>query len=133
MTYDPQMPQQSATPEPGTAYSTPQYGAPAYGAPQYNAYDPAHVEKLRSNATIVLVLGILSFLVTGPLTAIPGWIWGSKILNEAHAMGLSEDTVSLAKWGKVLSIINVVLTIVATVLVTLFFVFVILAANSHTF
>lgn len=105
MSYDPNMPQ---------------YGAPMgtpMGAPNF-----AQVEKLRSNSTIVLVLGILSFVAIGLFGSIPAWIWGSKILSEARMSGIPEDTVSMAKWGRILGIINVALTIFVIVLYIVFIV-----------
>ncbi len=115
MSYDPNMPQ---------------YGAPM-GAPM-GAPNFAQVEKLRSNSTIVLVLGILSFVGLGLFSSIPAWIWGGKILNEARMLGIPEETVSMAKWGRILGIINVVLTVFVLVLYIAFIIFAVVM-SSHSY
>lgn len=64
------------------------------------------IDSLKSNSTVVLILGVLSFLSFGFLSAIPAWIWGHHILKRAAALGIPEYYVSQAKIGKILGIIN---------------------------
>ncbi|MDO4260298.1 MAG: hypothetical protein Q4C87_12345 [Actinomycetaceae bacterium] len=82
-------------------------------------YNP-EVESLRSNATIVLILGAASFFTVGPLIALPAWIWGSSILERGAELGIPEDLLSNAKWGKILGIVNCVLSLIGLIITILF-------------
>lgn len=83
---------------------------------------PAHeVEALRSNSTIVLVLGILGLVLIGFFGSVPAWIWGNSILKKAAAAGVPEDYVSNARFGKILGIIGTVLGLIGLVVVIIFF------------
>ena len=68
------------------------YGQPLYGQMSY-AINPA-VERLRSNATTVRIMAFISLVTLGPLLAIPAWIWGSSLLNDAMGQGAPMDVVS---------------------------------------
>ncbi|WP_022869014.1 hypothetical protein [Schaalia vaccimaxillae] len=91
-------------------YQQPMYGQPAQLAQPVmingEIVDPA---KLRSDSTVVLVLGILGLILLGPLTAIPAWIWGGRLIKKAQAAGIPEDVVSNAKIGKILGIVGTIL------------------------
>lgn len=82
---------------------------------------PAEVESMRSNSTIVLILGILGLILIGPFGSIPAWVWGNSIVKKAEAVGVPADVVSSARIGKILGIIGTVLMIIAIVVVFLFF------------
>lgn len=88
---------------------------PAFGMP------PAEVEGLRSNSTIVLILGILGLILIGPFGSIPAWIWGNSIVKKAEAAGIPADVVSSARIGKILGIVGTVLFIIGMLILFLFF------------
>lgn len=93
------------------------------GYPQqpFFGMSPAEVESLRSNSTIVLVLGILGLILIGPFGSIPAWVWGNSIVKKAEAAGIPADVVSSARIGKILGIIGTVLMIIGIVIFFLFF------------
>lgn len=93
------------------------------GYPQQPSYamSPAEMETLRSNSTIVLVLGILGLVLIGLFGSIPAWIWGNSILKKAQAAGVPDDFVSNARFGKILGIIGTVLGVIAIVVLFVFF------------
>lgn len=115
------------TPYGQAPYSQPYGAAPAsygYGYSQPNAL----ADRLRSNSTICLVLGILGLIVFPLVTSIPAWIWGNSLLNEARANGLPEDLVANAKLGKLLGIIGTAIWGIGAILLVLFLGFVIVLA-----
>ena len=85
------------------------YGQPVYGQPAAAFAPGVDVNKLQSNSTIVLVLGILGLILIGLLGSIPAWIWGGNLMKEARAAGLPEDVVSNAKIGRILGIVGTIL------------------------
>lgn len=102
--------------------STP-YMPEGQGYPQQPSYAASalEVDTLRSNSTIVLVLGVLGLVLIGWFGSIPAWIWGNSILKKAEAAGIPADVVSSARIGKILGIIGTVVGMVLLVLVFLFF------------
>ncbi|MDC4232590.1 hypothetical protein M3T53_02525 [Actinomyces sp. B33] len=102
----------------------PMYGQTAYGqAPYYGAVPMmADAQKLQSNATICLVLGILGLVALGPVGSIPAWLWGNSIEQQAQAAGLPPALVSNARIGKILGIVGTILWAVIIVLVVIFFI-----------
>lgn len=85
------------------------------------ALSPNEVETLRSNSTIVLVLGILGLVLIGFFGSVPAWIWGNSILKKAEAAGVPADYVSNARFGKILGIIGTVLGLIGLVILIIFF------------
>lgn len=73
------------TPPPMDPYAQQTWGQPAPG-PAWG--QPGEVEQIRSNSTIILVLGILGLVVIGPLGSIPAWIWGNSTVKRSQALGL---------------------------------------------
>lgn len=101
------------------------YAAPAtsWQAPQGAFYTHPLVESLRTNSTLCLILGVLTFLGFGLLTSIPAWVWGNSILNKAKLNGVDESVVSNAKIGKVLGIIGTIASTAVVFLIILFLFF----------
>lgn len=132
----PQFDQQNPYGQPGVQPEQPygqydggQYGAQApYGA---NGFGQAPygmtfqmtplAQELKSNSTIVLILGILGLVLIGLFGSIPAWLWGNSILRQAQENGVSADIVSNAKVGRILGIVGVALWGVATAFFVLFF------------
>ena len=132
--YDPSQPQPSMPSQhswdpqqPNAQQYNQQYGQPHYG---YTMSNPnviqnfhgqwVDVSQIKSNSTIVLVLGILGILgilpVIGPAIA---WIWGHSLLKEAQKLALPPEVVTSAKIGKILGIISISLFIAAVVLIAM--------------
>lgn len=91
-----------------------QQGATGWGQQQAwgtnQAWDGnAHLADLRSNATVVLVLGILGLILIGPFGSIPAWVWGNSVLRRAAEAGIPDYEVSNARVGKILGIITTAL------------------------
>ena len=78
-------------------------------------------QELKSNSTIVLILGILGLVLIGLFGSIPAWLWGNSILRQAQENGVSADIVSNAKVGRILGIVGVALWGVAIAFVVLIF------------
>lgn len=86
------------------------WGQPGYG--QYGQYGTASLveaDRIRSNSTIVLVLGILGLVLIGLFGSIPAWVWGNSLIRQAQEAGLPDDVTQNARVGKILGIIAVVL------------------------
>ncbi|HET6409420.1 MAG TPA: hypothetical protein VFG14_16150 [Chthoniobacteraceae bacterium] len=67
--------------------------------------------------TLILVLGILSFVFCGIFSAIPAWIMGNNDLKEMDAGTMDPSGRSLTNVGRILGIVAVVLTILGIVVV----------------
>lgn len=136
----PQFDQQNPYGQPGVQPGQPygqydggQYGANGFGQAPYgaNGFDQAQygmtfqmtplAQELKSNSTIVLILGILGLVLIGLCGSIPAWLWGNSILRQAQENGVSADIVSNAKVGRILGIVGVALWGVATAFVVLIF------------
>lgn len=99
------------------------YGANSFGQPPYGMtfqMTPL-AQELKSNSTIVLILGILGLVLIGLFGSIPAWLWGNSILRQAQENGVSADIVSNAKVGRILGIVGVALWGVAIAFVVLIF------------
>lgn len=122
----PQFDQQNPYGQPGVQPEHP-YGQ--YNGGQYGAQAPYGMtfqmtplaQELKSNSTIVLILGILGLALIGLFGSIPAWLWGNLILRQAQENGVSADIVSNAKVGRILGIVGVALWGVATAFLVLFF------------
>ncbi len=123
-------------PDPYGQQGQPQWGGqpPVYatGPAPGQGYGYSLVDRLRSNSTWVLVLGILGIIqVLGLLGAIPAWVWGNSLIRQARQAGLPDDVVQNAKVGRILGIIEVALAVAATVIIVLFMIFGAFAANRN--
>lgn len=126
----PQFDQQNPYGQPGVQpeqpygqYNGGQYGANGFAQAQYGMtfqMTPL-AQELKSNSTIVLILGILGLVLIGLFGSIPAWLWGNSILRQAQENGVSADIVSNAKVGRILGIVGVALWGVATAFVVLIF------------
>ena len=90
------------------------YGQPLYGQMSY-AINPA-VERLRSNATTVRIMAFISLVTLGPLLAIPAWIWGSSLLNEAIGQGAPMDVVSDIRSARTTAMVCTIIQVAGLVL-----------------
>ena len=136
----PQFDQQNPYGQPGVQpeqpygqYNGGQYGANGFDQAPYgaNGFDQAPygmtfqmtplAQELKSNSTIVLILGILGLVLIGLFGSIPAWLWGNSILRQAQQNGVSANIVSNAKVGRILGIVGVALWGVATAFVVLIF------------
>lgn len=91
------------------------YGQPLYGQMSY-AINPA-VERLRSNATTVRIMAFISLVTLGPLLAIPAWIWGSSLLNEAIGQGAPMDVVSDIRSARTTAMVCTIIQVAGLVLI----------------
>lgn len=126
----PQFDQQNPYGQPGVQpeqpygqYNGGQYGANGFGqAPYGMTFQMTPLaQELKSNSTIVLILGILGLVLIGLFGSIPAWLWGNSILRQAQENGVSANIVSNAKVGRILGIVGVALWGVATAFVVLIF------------
>lgn len=126
----PQFDQQNPYGQPGVQpeqpygqYNGGQYGANGFAqAPYGMTFQMTPLaQELKSNSTIVLILGILGLVLIGLFGSIPAWLWGNSILRQAQENGVSADIVSNAKVGRILGIVGVALWGVATAFVVLIF------------
>ena len=65
--------------------------------------------------TLVLVLGILSFVGCSLLTSIPAWIIGAIDLKEMDKGVMDPSGRDITKVGMILGIVNVVMAILAII------------------
>lgn len=90
------------------------YGQPLYGQMSY-AINPV-VERLRSNATTVRIMAFISLVTLGPLLAIPAWIWGSSLLNDAMGQGAPMDVVSDIRSARTTAMVCTIIQVAGLVL-----------------
>lgn len=132
---------QGAGQQPQGQASYSQYGAypqqgqqTAWGQPGYGQYGTAplvDVERLRSNSTIVLVLGILGLVQILPIIgSIIAWVWGNSLVRQAREAGLPDDVTQNARIGKILGIISVALWALFAVLIIVLIVIGVAASSS---
>ena len=107
------------------------YGQPLYGQMSY-AINPA-VERLRSNATTVRIMAFISLVTLGPLLAIPAWIWGSSLLNDAMGQGAPMDVVSDIRSARTTAMVCTIIQVAGLVLffVVLFLLPALVALSSY--
>lgn len=71
---------------------------------------------------LILVLGILSFVLgCGIFTAIPAWVMGNGDIKLMDAGAMDPTGRGMTNAGRILGIINTVLTVVAFVILIAFF------------
>lgn len=75
------------------------YGQPGYGAPRQD----------HPKAQTAMILGVLSLVCCGIFTGIPAYIMGNNALKEIHYSGGALGGEGMAKAGKILGIISIVL------------------------
>ncbi len=131
--------QQGWSQQPGSPYGAeqPHYGQPSpqqpvYGTP-YAAYGAVDPNQIRSNSTIVLVLGILGIFLIGLFGSIPAWVWGNSLIRQGQEAGLPDDFTSNARAGRILGIVGTVLHGLAILFIVAIFFFAVivgLSANS---
>ncbi|MBL7128295.1 MAG: DUF4190 domain-containing protein [Ignavibacteria bacterium] len=78
-------------------------------------------ESASTNSIIALVLGILSWVACGILTAIPAWIMGKSEINKINAGHSPQAGKTMATIGMWLGIVNVILWILVIIFVILYF------------
>ncbi|CUR54055.1 conserved hypothetical protein [metagenome] len=90
------------TPPPGGGYEPPPGGP--YGQQPYGGPPPQH-----PSATTALILGILSFVLCGPITGIPAYIIGKRAEREIAASNGTMSGDGMAKAGWILGLISMIL------------------------
>jgi ABC-type multidrug transport system permease subunit len=112
----------------GYSYQQPPYyqqqqqasGYPYGQQPVYQIYQPVVVQQNNDNGTIVLVMGILSMVFTGPIGLILG-IVGLVMANKARQLPMQSG---LTTAGRVCSIVGIVMSAFALVFIVLYFLFI---------
>jgi hypothetical protein len=69
--------------------------------------------------TLILILGILSFVLCGIFTAIPAWVMGNSDLKAMAAGTMDPAGRSLTNAGKICGMIVTILTILGLVLMVI--------------
>lgn len=88
---------------------------PQYGAPQPGGFGQPQPQGSNNDATISLVLGILSIICCGFLAGIPAIIFANKA-EKSFAMNPGAGSgQGLAKAGKILGIIGTVLSVLGII------------------
>mgnify|MGYP000845836560 FL=1 len=96
-------------------YGQPQgYGQPAYGHFGY-ALNPA-VERVRSNASMVRIMAIISFVTVGPILSIGAWVWGGMLVSEAQGLNAPMDVMNDVSGARKIAMICSIIQIVGIVL-----------------
>ena len=109
-----------------------QDGASSAQSPYAASYaQQAQVDQIRSNSTVILVLGILGLVIIGLFGSVPAWIWGNSTVKKAQAMGLPGYLYQNATIGKVLGIIGTVLWAIATAFLVFFVVLAIVGTTTY--
>ena len=80
--------------------------------------------------TVILVLGILSLVVCGPL-GIAAWVMGSGDMKEMDAGTMDSAGRGTTQAGKICGIIGTVLFVLSLILIGIFFMFGFAAALTH--
>ena len=81
-------------------------------------------ESASPNSIITLVLGILSWVACGILTAIPAWIMGKSEINKINAGHSPQAGKTMATIGMWLGIVNIILWILVIIFMVLYFIIV---------
>ena len=100
-------------------YGQPQgYGQPAYGHFGY-ALNPA-VERVRSNASMVRIMAIISFATVGPILSIGAWVWGGMLVSEAQGLNAPMDVMYDVSGARKIAMICSIIQIVGIALLIIF-------------
>lgn len=104
--------------QPGTQPPSGQsYGQPAYGQPMYSI-NPA-VERVRSNASTVRIMGFVSLLILGPFLSVPAWIWGNSLMNEARSLGAPADVMNDLRGARTTAMVCAIIELAGFILIFL--------------
>ena len=98
----------------GGGSGMPGYGQPAYGHFGY-ALNPA-VERVRSNASMVRIMAIISFVTVGPILSIGAWVWGGMLVSEAQGLNAPMDVMNDVSGARKIAMICSIIQIVGIVL-----------------
>ena len=90
------------------------YGQPMYGQVVY-ALNPA-IERVRSNASMVRIMSLVSFVTLGPLVSFGAWFWSMSLISEAESLGAPEDVLRDVRGARTTALICGVIGIVLFVL-----------------
>lgn len=90
------------------------YGQPMYGQVVY-ALNPA-VERVRSNASMVRIMSLVSFVTVGPFLSFGAWFWSMSLLREAESLGAPEDVLRDVRGARTTALICGIVGVVLLVL-----------------
>lgn len=91
------------------------YGQPMYGQVVY-ALNPA-VERVRSNASMVRIMSLVSFVTLGPLVSFGAWFWSMSLISEAESLGAPEDVLRDVRGARTTALICGIIGIVLLALI----------------
>ena len=80
--------------------------------------------------TLILVLGILSFVLCGFFTGIPAWIMGKNDLAKIKAGQMDPEGEGITKGGMICGMINCILTLVCGGFYLVIIIIAVIAENS---
>jgi len=106
----------------GSPYHAGYAGPSPYTQPAYQAYQPAAFQQNNEQATICLVLGILSIVFTGPI-GLPLGIVGLVFAKKAQQFSAQS---SLTTVGRICSIIGIVLSALVLVFLVAYVLFILI-------
>ena len=91
------------------------YGQPMYGHVVY-ALNPA-IERVRSNASMVRIMSLVSFVTLGPLVSFGAWFWSMSLISEAESLGAPEDVLRDVRGARTTALICGIIGIVLLALI----------------
>jgi antigen family protein len=91
------------------------YGQPMYGQVVY-ALNPA-IERVRSNASMVRIMSLVSFVTLGPLVSFGAWFWSMSLISEAESLGAPEDVLRDVRGARTTALICGIIGIVLLALI----------------
>ena len=91
------------------------YGQPMYGQVVY-ALNPA-IERVRSNASMVRIMSLVSFVMLGPLVSFGAWFWSMSLISEAESLGAPEDVLRDVRGARTTALICGIIGIVLLALI----------------
>ena len=91
------------------------YGQPMYGQVVY-ALNPA-IERVRSNASMVRIMSLVSFVTLGPLVSFGAWFWSMSLISEAESLGAREDVLRDVRGARTTALICGIIGIVLLALI----------------
>ena len=91
------------------------YGQPMYGQVVY-ALSPA-IERVRSNASMVRIMSLVSFVTLGPLVSFGAWFWSMSLISEAESLGAPEDVLRDVRGARTTALICGIIGIVLLALI----------------
>jgi len=91
------------------------YGQPMYGQVVY-ALNPA-IERVRSNASMVRIMSLVSFVTLRPLVSVGAWFWSMSLISEAESLGAPEDVLRDVRGARTTALICGIIGIVLLALI----------------